>query len=256
MRLNCAQCGVLFIARPSENRKFCGHECYRAYEEIHGRPNQTVQPLHFTCQKCGKPFEHMPGHVRSYRKKFGRDPLYCSRACGWEGKRKTVGEPCIVCGKPVPTEWKMEAQGHKTPRTVGRRNKICSPECRSIFKTAEHERMHPAADRPVARHVNKQGYIAWKTPTIRGVKGKWTLEHREVMAQMLGRPLRPEETVHHKNGRRDDNRPENIELRSGNHGPGGDVSAMVKWAHDFIALYPQFDREGNFTPVDAPAVVH
>ncbi len=42
--------------------------------------------------------------------------------------------------------------------------------------------------------------------------GKWLSLHRTVLERVIGRPLVRGESVHHKNGIRDDNRPENLEL--------------------------------------------
>ncbi|MFZ4537178.1 HNH endonuclease [Propionivibrio sp.] len=50
--------------------------------------------------------------------------------------------------------------------------------------------------------------------TVR-VLGKKILQHRMVMEGILGRKLERKEHVHHKNGDRKDNRPENLELWQG-----------------------------------------
>lgn len=71
------------------------------------------------------------------------------------------------------------------------------------------------------RRRSLSGYVTIKTQA-----GIMELEHRAVMAEKLGRTLDKTERVHHINGVRDDNRPENLELWSLTHPAGVRMADM------------------------------
>lgn len=52
------------------------------------------------------------------------------------------------------------------------------------------------------------------------------------MEEIVGRPLWPDENVHHRNGVRDDNRPENLELWVKPQPQGQRVADLVAWIVD------------------------
>jgi len=75
--------------------------------------------------------------------------------------------------------------------------------------------------------------------------GNYVFEHILVMEEILGRYLLPGESVHHRNGVRDDNRPANLELWTRPQPTGIRVSDAVAWAQEILNRYGGMGSTSN-----------
>lgn len=79
---------------------------------------------------------------------------------------------------------------------------------------------------------NKSGYIISRDENKKEIR-----QHRYVMEKYLNRKLKPHENVHHKNGIRDDNRLDNLELWSTSQPSGQRVGDKIEWCKWFLKEY-------------------
>jgi HNH endonuclease len=95
------------------------------------------------------------------------------------------------------------------------------------------------------RYVCKEGYV-FVYVSIEDRKystrarSREQLEHRLVMSKHLGRKLYKHETVHHKNGNRQDNRLSNLELWSKAQPYGQRVVDKIRYAKQILKQYKNY----------------
>ena len=89
------------------------------------------------------------------------------------------------------------------------------------------------------RTTHKAGYVMRRVPLHPRASARhpYVFEHILVMEELLGRYLRVGETVHHINGVKDDNAPENLELWIKPQPSGIRARDAVAWAHEILNRY-------------------
>lgn len=170
-------CGRVFV--PLQPRvRFCSRECVRRHGGI---------PRIKTCPQCMQTFETKSAIQ-----------VYCNRRCQREARLARTVRICEECGG--------------TYHALDARRRYCSRGC------ATHRgEKYRGPNSPLwkgGRTFGRDGYVRVRAPEHHRAtpRSPYVLEHILVMEQILGRPLERHERVHHRNGMRRDNRPENLEL--------------------------------------------
>lgn len=104
----------------------------------------------------------------------------------------------------------------------GYREKYCSRSCsaKDLQKKGKIHRFPKGVHSPNWKEgkMHSMGYIyIYKPNHPDATKAGYVFEHRLAMEKYLGRRLRSDEMVHHKNAKKDDNRMENLELKGRPH---------------------------------------
>jgi hypothetical protein len=189
----CEVCGTHFHKTPyglKSKRHFCTRKCY-----FHWRRNHPVKEPNMICDHCGKAFYRPESQICQNKR------IFCSRKCvdRWRSEFQKGRQPKWFVGLKRTEEgyqrWKKAMSGPNNPAWKGgvtyRKRKGRYPSSVKYVRC-------PPEFKSMAR---KDGYV---------------MEHRLIMAQHLGRPLKRSEVVHHLNHDPADNRLENLRLFGSN----------------------------------------